>query len=520
MQITQFVRRAARLHPHRDGFRVDGRARTWAQSMGRIPRMAQLLQAQGVAEGDRVAVLAMNSDTYGELLFAIPWAGAVAVPMNIRLAVPENVYTLNHSGASVLVVDESFADAAAELAAQCAGIRSVIYMGNASARSGMVELEAALEGLPGVAESARRGDDLYAIFYTGGTTGYPKGVMLSHANAVSLALSWLAALPPGEEHIVHMHVGGLFHLSGAAYLWYTTACAGTNVFLPKFEALPVMKAIAAHRVNSTVLIPTMVNMMLSHPDFAQHDLTSVRQCIYGGSPIPEPVLLAAMEKLPGWRFVHAYGMTETAGMATTLPACYHVLEGPLAGKRLSAGRSSAVCEVRITRADGSEADTGEVGEIAIRGPNVMLGYWRDPAATQACLRGGWMHSGDAAYMDADGFIYIVDRIKDMIVTGGENVYSAEVENAIHRHPAVREAAVIGIPDAKWGETVHAVVVLAEGMSLDAQALIAHCRTLIAPYKCPKSVDIRTEPLPKTAAGKITKKPLREPYWRDHARRVH
>jgi long-chain acyl-CoA synthetase len=213
-------------------------------------------------------------------------------------------------------------------------------------------------------------------------------------------------------------------------------------------------------------------------------------------------------------------MTETAGMATTLPACYHVLEGPLASKRLSAGRSSVVCEVRITRADGSEADIGEVGEIAIRGPNVMLGYWSDPAATQAALRGGWMHSGDAAHMDAEGFIYIVDRIKDMIVTGGENVYSAEVENAIHRHPAVREAAVIGIPDEKWGETVHAVVVPVEGMSLDAQALIAHCRTLIAPYKCPKSVEIRAEALPKTAAGKITKKPLREPYWKDHARRVH
>jgi long-chain acyl-CoA synthetase len=344
--------------------------------------------------------------------------------------------------------------------------------------------------------------------------------MLSHANAVSLALSWLAALPPSEEHIVHMHVGGLFHLSGAAYLWYTTACAGTNVFLPKFEALPVMRAIAEHRVNSTVLIPTMVTMMLAHPEFAHHDLSSVRQCIYGGSPIPEAVLLAAMDKLPTWKFVHAYGMTETAGMATTLPACYHVLEGPLAAKRLSAGRSSVVCEVRIARPDGSQAEHGEVGEITIRGPNVMLGYWNDPQATRAALRDGWMHSGDAAHMDAEGFIYIVDRIKDMIVTGGENVYSAEVENAIHRHPAVREAAVIGIPDAKWGEAVHAVVVVADGMSLDAAELISHCRTLIAPYKCPKSVEIRSEPLPKTAAGKITKQPLREPYWKDHARRVH
>ena len=523
MQITQFVRRAARLHPQRDGCRANGRSRTWAQIAARLPRIAGLLHAHGVGVGERAAILAMNSDTYAEVLFAIPWAGAVAVPLNIRLAAVENAYALQHSGASILFVDENFVDVALELAAQCPAIKALVYIGTGAARPAMVDLEqgiAGIAGIAGVAESARRGDDLYAIFYTGGTTGYPKGVMLSHKNAVSLALSWMAALPPGEEHVVHLHVGGFFHLSGAAYLWYTTACAGTNVMLPKFEPLPVMEAIPAHQVNSTVLIPTMVNMLLTHPAFPQHDLGSVRQCIYGGSPIPETVLLAAMEKLPSWKFVHAYGMTETAGMATTLPACYHVLQGPLAAKRLSVGRASAVCEVRIARPDDNDAAPGEVGEICIKGSNIMLGYWADPAASSAALRGGWMHSGDAAHMDADGFVYIVDRIKDMIVSGGENIYSAEVENAIHRHPAVREAAAIGIPDPKWGEAVHAVVVLAEGASLTAEELIAHCRTLIAAYKCPKSVEIRSEPLPKTAAGKITKKPLREPFWQGHVRRVH
>jgi long-chain acyl-CoA synthetase len=520
MQITQFVRRAARLHPDRAAFRVNHRSRTWGEAIVRIPRLAAVLQSQGAGPGDRVAVLAMNSDTYAELLYAIPWAGAVAVPLNIRLAVPENVYALTHSGAKLLIVDETFADVARELTAQCPSIERVIYIGDRTARESMLDLEDAVERTAGVVESTRAGDDLYAIFYTGGTTGYPKGVMLSHANAVSLALSWLSALPAGEEHVSHLHVGGFFHLSGAAYVWYTTACAGTNVMLPKFEPAAVMKAISDHRVSSIVLIPTMVNMLLAHEDFPLYDLSSMRQCIYGGSPIPEALLLKAMDKLPTWKFVHAYGMTETAGMATLLPACYHVLEGPFAGRRTSAGRSSSVCEVRIVRPDGADAKPGEVGEIAIRGSNIMLGYWNDRAATDAVLRDGWMHSGDAAHMDEDGFIYIVDRIKDMIVSGGENIYSAEVENAIHRHASVLECAVIGIPDAKWGETVHAIVVIAPGASLDRETLDAHCRGLIASYKCPRSVELRAAALPKTAAGKITKQPLREPFWQGHDRRVH
>ncbi|MEO8297108.1 MAG: long-chain-fatty-acid--CoA ligase [Burkholderiales bacterium] len=520
MQITQFLRRAARMFPQRDGVRSGSRRTTWAAMAERVPRMAAVLQAQGIEPGDRVAVLAMNNDVYAELLFAVPWASGVVVPLNIRWAVPENVYALQHSGAKVLCVDESFAHMAAELKAQCPEIRSVVYIGHDAAPPALLDLASALRAAPAADESTRQGDDLYAIFYTGGTTGFPKGVMLSHKNAFCLAMSWIAALPPGEEPVVHMHVGGLFHLSGAAYVWYTTACAGTNVMLPKFDALPVLQAISAHRVNSTVLIPTMVNMLLAHEDFDQYDMTSMQRCIYGGSPIPEALVLKAMEKLPSWAFTHAYGMTETAGMATTLPWRYHALDGEHAGRRLSCGRASVVCELRIVRPDDTEAPRGEVGEIAMRGDNIMLGYWADPDASAHALRGGWMHSGDAAYMDDEGFVYIVDRVKDMIVSGGENVYSAEVENALHKHPAVRECAVIGIPHEKWGEAVHAVVVVADPAALDAATLIAHCRALIAPYKCPRTIDIRTEPLPKTAAGKITKPPLREPFWQDHKRRVN
>ena len=400
-------------------------------------------------------------------------------------------------------------------------LRQVVALDDASAGIGLPLLDALMDRTPAMADADRSGDDLYAIFYTGGTTGHPKGVMLSHRNALALAWSWMAAHPPGEDAMVHLHVAGLFHLAGAAYVWFATAAAGTNVLLPKFEPEPVMQAISRFGVNSVVLIPTMVNMMLAHPAFAVYDLRSVRTCIYGGSPIPEALLRAAMERLPTWRFVQAYGMTETAGMATVLPARYHVLEGPDAAKITSAGRASVVCEVRIVDATGEELPPGQVGEIAIRGDNVMLGYWNDPEASALALRGGWMHSGDAARIDEDGFVYIVDRVKDMIVSGGENVYSAEVENALCKHPAVLECAVVGIPSAQWGETVHAVVTLRDGAEgVDGPALLTHCRSLIAGYKCPRSFDVTREPLPKTAAGKIAKNTIREPFWAGHRRRVN
>lgn len=519
MQITQSLRRAARMHPDRVGVQCDGRSLTWGEMFRRVPLIAGALRSAGVKDGDRVAVLAMNNDRYVELLYAVPWAGGVMVPLNIRWALAENIYAIRDVGATVLIVDSNFAGMATELRVQ-AGIRQVIYMDNGEPPAGCTSLETAIVGSGPLPEAGRQGDDLYAIFYTGGTTGHPKGVMLSHKNALALAWSWLAAHPPGEEVVVHMHVAGLFHLAGAAYVWYTTAAAGTNVMLPKFEPEPVMRAISEYKVNSVVLIPTMVNMMLAHSAFSSYDLSSVRTCIYGGSPIPHTLLLAALEKLPTWRFIQAYGMTETAGMATVLPSCYHVLEGDDTRKISSAGRASAVCEVRIVGHAGEELPLGEVGEIAIRGDNVMLGYWNDPEATAAVLRANWMHSGDAARMDEDGFIYIVDRLKDMIVSGGENVYSAEVENAIHKHPAVLECAVIGIPHDKWGETVHAVVVTRPNQEVSAEELVAHCRTLIAGYKCPRSMDISSNPLPKTAAGKISKNPLREPFWAGRTRRVH
>lgn len=362
-------------------------------------------------------------------------------------------------------------------------------------------------------------DDVYTFFYTGGTTGHPRGVMMTHQNIVAASLSWLTALGISED-AVQMHVGGFFHLSGAGHMWYLSMIGGTHVIMPKFEVLSAMEAIHHHRVTHVLLLPTMVNMMLNHPDLGKYDLSSLRTCIYGGSPMPEALLLTFMSKLPTWSFIQAYAMTESSGLATFLPWSFHVKDGAAGPKIKSAGRAGPGVNLRIVDATGVECKRGQIGEIALRGLNVMRGYFNNPDASAKSLRDGWLHTGDLAWMDEDGFIYVVDRAKDMIISGGENVYSAEVENAIYRLPKVRECAVIGIPSEAWGEAVHAVIVPKDGQVIDEAEVIAHCKALIANYKCPKSVEIRNEPLPQTPTGKIKKEALRTAYWLGKSRNVN
>ncbi|VTU45509.1 Long-chain-fatty-acid--CoA ligase FadD13 (plasmid) [Variovorax sp. SRS16] len=515
MQITSTLERAAQRQGERPGTVCGERTRSWRSVLERTRRVAGALREMGIAQGERVAVLSLNNDRYVELLYAVPWAGGVIVPLNIRWSLAENLVALQDADATVLCVDDSFADMAGPLADALPGLARTVYLGDAQLPDGMLSYEASAAQAEPVADAHRRDDDLYAIFYTGGTTGRPKGVMLSHRNAYAVSVSWMACMPQTEPP-THLHVGGLFHLSGAGYTWYTTMACGTNVMLPKFETTSVMNAIERHRVTSTMMMPTMVNMLLADPAFAHHDLRSVRTCIYGGSPIPDALLAAAIEKLPTWGFVHSYGMTETSGMTLMLPASFCV---PGGDKLRSCGRASHMAEVIVAGPDGLALPPGEIGEILMRGQTVTTGYWRNPAGSAEALRNGWIHSGDAAWMDAEGFFYIVDRLKDMIVSGGENVYSAEVENALSTHPGVLECAVIGTPDERWGERVTAIVVARAGHLLDERALIAHCRDLIANYKCPRAVML-TDALPKSAAGKINKVSLREPYWAGHARRVN
>jgi long-chain acyl-CoA synthetase len=262
-----------------------------------------------------------------------------------------------------------------------------------------------------------------------------------------------------------------------------------------------------------------LNHMLNHPRFSDFDLSSLKQVNYGASPMPQALLRQAMERMPGVRFYQGYGMTEASPLLTVLEPDDHVLEGPEAGRLSSVGRTVYHAEIRIVDTEDREVPPGTVGELVARGPNIMKGYWNLPELTAEALRGGWYHTGDAGYEDEDGYIFLVDRIKDMIVTGGENVYSVEVENAIYRHLAVKDCAVFGVPDKEWGEAVHAVVTLKPDASTSEAELIAHCRALIAGYKCPKSVEIRDEPMPLSGANKILKSELRAPYWVGHATRI-
>jgi long-chain acyl-CoA synthetase len=519
MHFVQALQRSALLRRHHTSTVFGERKRTWGETMQRVQRLASSLAALGVRDGARVAILALNSDTYFELFYAISWAGGVFVPLNSRWALAETRYAVRDCDARVLCVDASFVEVAQALREEGC-IDHAVFIGEGAAPAGMLACEALVEGGEPMREPLGEGEDsVCGIFYTGGTTGHPKGVMLSHRNILFASLNWIGCLHVGPETI-YMHVAGFFHLGGASPAFTVALAGGMNVIEPKFDAASAMRAIERNRVNYALLIPVMVNTLINDPSLGAHDLSSVKMCHYGGSPIPEAVLRGAMAKLPSWQFFQGYGLTETSAVITTLAWPDHLLEGAGAQRLKSAGCVSYGWELKIVGPDRQELPRGEVGEIAARGAGVMLGYWGKPEATDAVKDGGWMYTGDGAWMDDDGFIYIVDRLKDMIVSGGENIFSTEVENAIHRHPAVLECAVIGIPDEQWGEAVHAVVVPRPGHTLQAQDVIAHCRTLIANYKCPKTVEVTERRLPVSAAGKITKNVLREPFWRGRGRQVN
>jgi len=358
-----------------------------------------------------------------------------------------------------------------------------------------------------LADSGRAGPDLACLFYTGGTTGEAKGVMLSHGNIMANSVNLIAALGM-DESTVHLHCGPFFHVAAAVRLFSVTQVGGTHVILPRFEPRETLETIARARVTVATFVPTMLRAILDERNFAAHDLSSLRYITYGAAPMPEALLREAMGRLSGVRFVQSYGMTETSPIATILGWQEHLLDGKSGSRLRSAGRPALLCEVRIVDAEDRMRQTGEIGEIVIRGPNVMQGYWRRPEPSAQALRGGWMHSGDIGYLDGNGYLYVVDRIKDVIISGGENVYSEEVENALASHPAVLECAVIARPDPHWGEAVHAVVVIRSGYSPSIEDLTAHCKTLIAAFKCPKSMDLRKDRLPMSGANKVLKHQLR------------
>jgi long-chain acyl-CoA synthetase len=493
-----------------------GRRTGWATVLDLAARIAGGLRALGVEPGDRVAVLSANGDDYQALYLAIPWSGAVIAPLNTRWSPVETGFALDDCKPKVAFVRGDIDAMTATLFDARAAEMIPVALGE-TAPPGWLRLYDLLS-YPPAEDAARAGADLFGIFYTGGTTGRSKGVMLSHANVLG---NWMAMRDYGfcRDAGRGLVVAPLFHLAGAAMLTMTMVAGGAAVILPAFDPAGALDAIANERVTDAVLVPTMIQMLLDAPGFDPAKLSALESLLYAASPMPEATLDRIMAAAPHVDFFQAYGMTELSAAATI--STPDLFRGPHreAGRHRGAGRAIVNTEVMIADENGQPRPRGEVGEILVRGPGVMLGYWRQPELTAAAVRDGWMHTGDVGRLDDHDILYIIDRLKDMIVSGGENIYSAEVENAIASHPDVAQCAVIGVPDPRWVERVHAVVVPHAGASPTAESIIEHCRVLIADYKCPRSVEFRREPLPMSAAGKILKAELRKPYWEGQSRNI-
>ena len=514
MRLTQALCRAVSVNPQGVAT-IDGdRTRTWREVHDRVARFAGGLGRIGVKPGDRVAVLAHNCDVFFEAYYGILWAGAAIVPLNTRLAPAELAFQLDDAQVGVLLFGREFAETVQQLQQASGQPRRLIAL-DEDAAGASITFEAVIAGSSPAAEAMRGNEDLAGIFYTGGTTGLPKGVMLSHLNLSAMASNLIMACKIDED-CVNLHAAPMFHLADIG-IFMVTMVAGVHVFCRQLSDEVILSLVERHRVTHVFTVPAVIDRIAKHPSSLTRDLSSLKLLGYGGAPMPGGTYEAARARFPDVGFVQGFGMTEMG--AHTFLGPRHHMEGAEPERLKSAGQDCYGYELKVVGPDGEEVPRGQTGEIVGRGDNVMLGYWNRPDETAQALRGGWMHSQDVGFMDESGFVYITDRIKDMIVSGAENVYSIEVENVISKHPAVDECAVIGVPDDKWGERVHAVVVLKAGATLTLEDLQAYARRQIAGYKCPRSLDIHVGPLPRSAAGKVLKTTLREPFWSQSARSI-
>jgi acyl-CoA synthetase (AMP-forming)/AMP-acid ligase II len=510
MNLTGLLRDRAAEHPDRTAFIYEGERVTFAEFDRRVDSVANALRASGVRPGDRVAVLDKNSLPYVELLFAAARAGAVQVPVNYRLAPDEIVYIVNNAEAPVLVAGPEFVPVLDEIADRLDHTEHLIVAGGSGHAYQDYAAWSDREATP-VDDSG----EVFVQLYSSGTTGLPKGVMLTHENFLALLpmTDQLWDLRADSTLMVAMPI---YHIAGCTLAVGTIYAGIPGVIMREPDPVGIARAIEAHRVTHVFLVPVLLLFMQQIPQVGEMDLSSLRLLLYGASPISDDVLRGAMRLLPDTRFMQVYGLTETTGAITYLPPEDHVPDG---SRLRSAGIPNPSTELSIIDpATGEELPPGEVGEIVCRTPQNMRGYWSLEQATRdAILPGGWLRTGDAGYLDGDGYLYIHDRVKDMIISGGENIYPAEVENVLMSHPAVTDCAVIGVPDEKWGETPKAIVVT-DG-EIGARELIDFCRSRLAHFKCPTSVD-RVDTIPRNPTGKVLKRRLREPYWKGRSRAVH
>lgn len=524
MHISQIIFRAAQQRGNAEAIEYQGDARSWTQTAQRMCAMAGALVQQGLCANDKVAILSLNSDVYLESLFAIPHMGGVMVPLNTRWALPEFQYSLSDSDSKGLLFDSNFTAVVEQLRSEDTAVEHYFYMGAADSCPAWAQcLESLMQTAEPLLDSVSAEQDLAGIFYTGGTTGFPKGVMQSHVALFTSGLS-IAASSNADENSTVLHCAPMFHMADLATVFMYSILGSKHVIVSAFEPLLVMNAIAELGVSDTLMVPAMLQMVFDHPDFDAAKLQGLKALLYGASPMPEGLLRKILSTLPNLELTQAYGQTEMAPIVTILSPADHraAISGDEKSARLlrAAGRSCYAVQIKTVDEEGNTVPLGTVGEVCTRGPNAMLGYWNKPEQTAAALKDNWVHSGDAGYIDEEGYLFIVDRVKDMVVTGGENVFSAEVESALSTHPAVAQVAVVGIPHDDWGEAVHAIVVGRPGVACTEADIIAHAREKIAPYKCPKSVSFRDEPLPLSGAGKVLKRELRAPYWEGRERQVN
>ncbi|MGA3324781.1 MAG: fatty acid--CoA ligase [Terriglobia bacterium] len=499
---------------------------TYREFNERADRLSAALLRLGVRKGDRVAYLSFNCHRLLEAYYGVPQIGAILLAMNIRLAPEELTYILNAAAPRVLCFDPEFIPLVEALRARVQCVEHYISLRDVKPAWAQEKFYDELLASSAPAEIDFREIDEHSVaelFYTSGTTAYPKGVMLTHRNLYLHAFYTAIGLR-GSDHDVHLYTVPLFHINswGAPHIF--TLLGGRHVMLRKFDPPTVLALVQSEGVTHLHLVPSMATALLNHPDFSRYDLSSVREALIGGAPTSAALLQEVEKKIPGCTAKGGYGLTETSPVVTIAHVKEHLANDPEKEnlrRKSKAGYALAGSEIRVVDFDGRDvaADGQQVGEIVVRGDVVMEGYWRQPEATAAAIRDGWFHTGDLATLDDEGYILIVDRAKDMILTGGENVASAEIERVLYEHSAVLECAVIAIPHEQWGEVAKAIITLKAGRQASEAEIMDHCRKHLAGFKIPKSIEF-CDALPKGGTGKILKKVLREKYWVGQERRVH
>jgi acyl-CoA synthetase (AMP-forming)/AMP-acid ligase II len=487
--------RASRYYPARKALAPEGARLSFSELENRVKAIAAALSAHGFNAGDRLALLLPNSPEYIELVYACSWLGVIAVPLNTRLSLAEIDRVLADAAPHGLVRHSSLPTPTVRISWQRVIDQDPWQIRNDPPPNVVYDPEAIL-----------------ALIYTSGTTGRPKGVMVTHANILADIHNfnyWMRYTEGG----VYLHAAPIFHIADFPAMFAAPAFAACQLTIPKFSPQSFCETVERERVSHTVLVPTMINLLTQFPDARKYDLSSLEVLAYGGSPMAPELIQRTRELLPYLKLVQVYGLSET-GFLTGLQDQEHTHD-----RLLSCGRPSPGVDLQVTDESGEQVEAGKPGELVARGANIMRGYWNNPADTALAFRDGSFRTGDIGYQDSDGYFYILDRLKDMIVTGGENVYSGEVEAVIYAHSAVREAAVFGIPDPKWGELVMACVVPKPEIALTVDDLVAHCRQSLATYKVPRRVEFLDTELPKSGSGKILKRVLRDRFWVRQTRAV-